>query len=74
MNKKYIVRLNEEERQTLLDMISKGKVAAYKIRHANMHSRQTQTVPTGQTNRSQKPFQQTGTRSGIFGNGLWSLA
>ena len=36
MNKKYIVRLSEEERQTLLDTISKGKAAAYKIRHANM--------------------------------------
>lgn len=36
MNKKYIVRLSEEERKTLQDIISKGKAAAYKIRHANM--------------------------------------
>jgi len=36
MNKKYIVRLSKDERKTLQDIISKGKAAAYKIRHANM--------------------------------------
>ena len=34
--KKYIVRLNEEERIQLTEMITKGKTAAYKIRHANI--------------------------------------
>lgn len=36
MNKKYIVRLTEEERCMLTDLVSKGKAAAYKIKHANV--------------------------------------
>ena len=36
MSKKYIVRLTEEERQSLRTLVSKGKAAAYKIRHANI--------------------------------------
>jgi len=36
MAEKYIVRLNENERKTLIDMVSKGKSAAYKIRNANI--------------------------------------
>ena len=36
MNKKYIVRLSEEERKELTRLISKGKAAAYKIRHAHI--------------------------------------
>lgn len=36
MGKKYIVRLSEEERQRLRGLISKGKAAAYKIKHANI--------------------------------------
>ena len=36
MVKKYIVRLTEQERLTLTDMVSKGKMAAYKIKHANI--------------------------------------
>jgi transposase len=36
MNKKYIVRLTEEERKRLTDLVTTGKAAAYKIRHANM--------------------------------------
>jgi len=36
MNKKYIVRLTAEERGHLEDFISKGKRAAYKIKHANI--------------------------------------
>lgn len=36
MNKKYVVRLTEEERSDLTDMVSKGKTAAYKIKHANI--------------------------------------
>jgi transposase len=35
-NKKYIVRLTEEERRELRAMVKKGRVAAYKIRHANI--------------------------------------
>ena len=34
--KKYIVRLNEEERTELQELIGKGKAAAYKIRHAHI--------------------------------------
>jgi hypothetical protein len=36
MHKKYIVRLTNEERQMLQEVISKGKAAAYTIKHANM--------------------------------------
>ncbi len=36
MKKKYIVRLAEEERQRLGALVSKGKAAAYKIKHANI--------------------------------------
>ena len=35
MNKKYIVRLADEERSQLTALTSKGKAAAYKIRHAH---------------------------------------
>ena len=35
-NKKYIVRLTDEEREGLEAMVKKGRVAAYKIRHANI--------------------------------------
>jgi hypothetical protein len=35
MNKKYIVRLTEQEREQLEALIRKGKSAAYKIKHAN---------------------------------------
>jgi transposase len=36
MNKKYIVRLTSEEREHLEEFVSKGRRAAYKIKHANM--------------------------------------
>lgn len=36
MPKKYIVRLSDAERQHLTALISKGKTAAYKIRHAQI--------------------------------------
>ena len=36
MNKKYIVRLTADERTRLEEIVSKGKAAAYKIRHANI--------------------------------------
>jgi hypothetical protein len=36
MLKKYIVRLSQEERQTLQDFVSTGKAAAYKIKQANI--------------------------------------
>lgn len=36
MNKKYIVRLTAQERKYLEDFVSKGKRAAYKIKHANI--------------------------------------
>ena len=36
MNKKYIVRLSDEERRHLAELTRKGKATAYKIRHANI--------------------------------------
>jgi len=36
MPKRYIVRLSEEEQQYLQDLVSMGKSAAYKIKHANI--------------------------------------
>ena len=36
MEKKYIVRLTDEERGQLRDLVSKGRVQAYKIKHANI--------------------------------------
>jgi transposase len=36
MNKKYVVRLTADERTLLESLISKGKAAAYKIKHANI--------------------------------------
>ena len=36
MVKKYRIRLSEQERLSLEDMIGKGKVAAYKRRHAHI--------------------------------------
>lgn len=36
MPKRYIVQLSEEEQQYLKDLVSTGKAAAYKIKHANI--------------------------------------
>ncbi len=36
MNKKYIVRLTEEERDQLTELVNKGQAAAAKIKHANV--------------------------------------
>lgn len=36
MNKNYIVRLSPEEQQHLQSLVSTGKAAAYKIKHANI--------------------------------------
>jgi transposase len=36
MNKKYIVRLTEDERQQLVPLTKSGKTAAYKIKHAHI--------------------------------------
>jgi transposase len=36
MNKRYIVRLTKEERESLEKLVSKGKAAAYRIKHANI--------------------------------------
>lgn len=36
MRKKYIVRLTEEEHSQLRELISTGKSAAYRIKHANI--------------------------------------
>lgn len=36
MVKKFIVRLTDEERKQLTEIITKGKAAAYKIKHANI--------------------------------------
>jgi hypothetical protein len=36
MGKRYIVRLNDEERQQLQALVTTGKAIAYKIKHANI--------------------------------------
>lgn len=36
MNKRYIVRLTQNERDRLTTWVSTGKAAAYKIKHANV--------------------------------------
>ena len=36
MGKKYVVRLNAEEKTLLEDMVNKGVTPAYKIKHANI--------------------------------------
>ena len=36
MNKKFIVRLTEAEREDLQQLVSRGKAAAYRIKHANI--------------------------------------
>lgn len=36
MRKRYVVRLTSEERADLEAMVSKGKMAAYRIKHANI--------------------------------------
>ena len=36
MNKKYIVELTSQERKELGELVAKGKVAGYKMRHAQM--------------------------------------
>ena len=36
MNKKYIVRLNSEERRRLMEIVTRGKAPAHRIRHANI--------------------------------------
>jgi len=36
MDKKYIVRLTEDERKDLKNLLKKGKTQAYRIKHANI--------------------------------------
>ena len=36
MQRKYFIRLKEEERAQLKEMVTKGETSAYKIRHANV--------------------------------------
>ena len=36
MSKKYIVRLSQEERKELTELVNKGKAAAYKRTHAQI--------------------------------------
>ena len=36
MKKRYVVRLTLEERERLHDLVHKGRVAAYKRRHAQV--------------------------------------
>jgi hypothetical protein len=36
MNKTYMVRLTDDERQELWQLTSRGKAAAYKIKHAHI--------------------------------------
>ena len=36
MSKKYVVRLDNEEQEQLKSLVNRGRVAGYKVRHANM--------------------------------------
>ena len=36
MNKAYIVRLTDDERQALVQLTKSGQAAAYKIKHAHI--------------------------------------
>ncbi len=36
MNKKYVVRLDTQERNRLRELVKRGKAAAYRIKHANI--------------------------------------
>ena len=45
MTRKFIVRLTDEERTLLTGMVSKGKAAAYKIKHANILLKADQSGP-----------------------------
>ena len=36
MNKKFIVKLTDDERKLLEDIVNKGKAAAHRIKHANI--------------------------------------
>ena len=36
MKKKYVVNLNDTQRQVLRDCVEKGRSSAYKIRHAHI--------------------------------------
>lgn len=36
MEKKYIITLTKEEREELITLVNKGKIAGYKIKHANI--------------------------------------
>jgi len=56
MAKKYIVRLSEEERQQLRALISKGKAAAYKIRHASILLKADADGPGWEDGRIAKAF------------------
>jgi len=36
VGKKYIVRLTDEEQGQLMELVTKGKAASYKIKHAHV--------------------------------------
>ena len=36
MKKRYVVKLTEEERNHLIDLVTRGRVAAYRRRHAEV--------------------------------------
>jgi transposase len=48
VREKYIVRLTEEERNQLKEIITKGKKVAYKIKHANILLKTDTDGPTWQ--------------------------
>ena|GEM_PF-6888953 len=72
---KYIVRLTEEERSRLTDLISKGKTAAPKIKHANILLKEGGSTPMEQTGtmcRRQTCFLVHREPYSLFANGLWN--
>lgn len=56
MTRKYVVRLSEEERQRLRALISKGRAAAYKIKHANILLKADANGPCWEGERIAKAF------------------
>jgi len=74
MPKTYIVRLNDEERTTCLDIIKKLKGSSTKVRRANILLKTDADGPIGLTKTSPMPFYAVGKPSKTFENDSLSKA
>jgi len=74
MNKRYIVRLTDEERRYLHKLVSTGVAAAYKIKHAYILLKVDADGPHWTANKWPRPFLAIATRSPIYANGLSNKA